>query len=131
MIKSCGSSDNKQYDYVKEPEKEEIVTDSDIATQNEKEPYSDEYIFSYSNSRYLTENDLKNLSKEELRIARNEIYARHGRRFNDEQLQYYFDSKSWYWGTISPEYFDDSVLNDYEEKNGELIIQYEIWMGYR
>ena len=52
-----------------------------------------------------------------MRIARNEIYARHGRLFDSEDLQEYFEAQDWYEGTISPEDFDYTVLNDYERYN--------------
>ena len=75
-----------------------------------------------SSTRYLTGTDIAGLTSEELRLARNEIYARHGRKFKDEALQAYFNSKSWYAGTIEPERFsDDALLNDVERKNLELI----------
>ncbi len=88
-------------------------------------------IFPLSSSSYLEESDLEGLSKEECRIARNEIYARHGRMFTDEALQSYFDSKDWYDGYIEPEDFDESVLNEYETSNRDLIVEYETEMGYR
>ena len=69
--------------------------------------------------------DLMGLTKEECRIARNELYARHGRRFKDAELQGYFDSCDWYEGTIAPEDFDDTVLNEFEIANRDLIVQYE------
>ena len=90
-----------------------------------------DYILYYSDSRYITENDLHGLSKEELSYARNEIYARHGRRFKDEALQQYFDSKDWYEGTIAPEDFSESMLNDYEIENAGVILEYEKEKGYR
>jgi len=40
--------------------------------------------------------DLAGLSKVELRVARNEIYARHGRFFKDQTLANYFSQFSWY-----------------------------------
>ncbi|MCD8332860.1 MAG: YARHG domain-containing protein [Clostridiales bacterium] len=89
-----------------------------------------DYIFPNSNSSYLTESDLENLTAEELRIARNEIYARHGRIFSDESLNEYFNSTTWYTGTVSPDEFDDSVLNEYEKANAALISEYESEMGY-
>ena len=58
------------------------------------------FLLPFSNTRALTDNDLQNLSSEELRIARNEIYARHGRRFRDEALQAHFDAQSWYVATL-------------------------------
>lgn len=86
------------------------------------------YILPDAQTSYYTEADLYLLTKEDLRIARNEILARHGRRFNDENLQRYFDAQSWYNGSIPPEQFDstmDSVLNQYEKANIELIKKLE------
>ncbi len=78
-----------------------------------------------SDSRYLTEADLEEFDADELRIARNEIYARHGRKFKDAQLQAYFDEMDWYAGVIEASEFDESILNDYEIKNLDLISKYE------
>ena len=89
---------------------------------NSASPAADEYILPDSSTRYLTGTDIAGLTSEELRLARNEIYARHGRKFKDEALQAYFNSKSWYAGTIEPERFsDDALLSDVERKNLELI----------
>ena len=89
------------------------------------------YILPFSDVEYLSEYDLMGLSKDELKIARNEIYARHGRMFNDANLQAYFNSCSWYTPTISPENFSDSMLNEVEIANRDLIVSYETEMGYR
>ena len=78
-----------------------------------------------SSSQYLSASDVKNLSSYQLMIARNEIYARHGRKFNDSELQAYFNGKSWYKGTVNPEDFSTSVFNDCEIKNIQLIQSYE------
>lgn len=86
---------------------------------------SSEYIISDSNSVYLTEKDLSHLTLEQLRLARNEIYARHGRLFKDSSLQNYFNSCSWYSGTIAADDFSESVFNSYEEKNVLLICKVE------
>lgn len=73
----------------------------------------------------LTEADLAGLSKEQLKIARNEIYARHGRRFDTEALQNYFNTKSWYNGTIAPSSFNEDMLNQIEKDNILLIKKIE------
>lgn len=91
----------------------------------------DTYVLPYVDSRYLTEEDVLYWSEEQLRFARNEIYARHGRRFDDAALQEYFDSRSWYVGTIAPNDFNDSVLNEYEVANRDFLLNYETKMGYR
>ncbi len=85
----------------------------------------DDYFFPDSDSRYISRSELVNLTDEELQLARNEIYARHGRKFNTPSVQEYFDTKSWYHGTIEPDDFDESVLNDYETTNALLIREYE------
>ena len=85
----------------------------------------DGYIFYDSDSRYLTSSDLSGLSSWELKLARNEIYARHGRLFKDSSIQGYFNSCNWYYGYISPDNFDDDVLNSVEVYNVKLIKKYE------
>ena len=94
------------------------VVESQIVTYSE-------YVLSESNTRYYTADELKNLTADELFIARNEIYARHGRTFTNPELQQYFNGKSWYSGTISPENFDTSVLNSFERANVSTILAVE------
>lgn len=102
--------------------------DSDLSEDSDN--YSDsseenEYVLPDSAKRKLKKSDLKGLSKEELRIARNEIYARHGRMFDDKKLQKYFDSQSWYEGTVPASEFSEDVLSSVEKKNVAFIRQFE------
>ena len=73
--------------------------------------------------RLLTENDVVSLSKKELRIMRNWIYARHGYSFRSQDLQNYFSQFEWY----HPQYTDVpyNMLSDIEQRNIELIKRYE------
>ena len=81
---------------------------------------SADYIINDSNTWYLTINDLKNLSKEQLEFARNEIYARHGYIFNEKKFKEYFSKKGWY--NPNPQFKgNDDELNDYEKNNVQLI----------
>lgn len=91
----------------------------------------EDYILCGSNSRYLNISELNGLSAEECRLARNELYARHGRKFDDEGLRAYFESKEWYIGTIEPSDFTEDMLNDYEIYNRDMIVKYEKEQGYR
>jgi Caspase domain/YARHG domain len=59
------------------------------------QPRSD-FIFPDSDRRLLTSNDLRGLSKDDLRIARNEIFARRGRYFSSSDLTARFSRFSWY-----------------------------------
>ena len=80
------------------------------------------YIFPYSDSEYLTEEEVRTFDSESLRIGRNEIFARHGAIFESEDLQSYFDSMPWYDGTIAVADIDsNSEFNEYEKANVELI----------
>ena len=54
------------------------------------------YIFPDSDQRLLSEQDFKGMSPVELRIARNEIYARRGQFFVDRILADYFSQFLWY-----------------------------------
>ena len=89
------------------------------------------YILSNSNSAYIIEKDLEKLTKEQLRIALNELYARHGYIFNNEELKTYFESKSWYQGTVNSDSFNESVFNEYETVNKDFIAKYMEEKGYR
>lgn len=89
------------------------------------------YIIPGSNTRYLSESDLIDLDDYELYLARNEIFARHGRGFNNEDLRAYFSQMPWYQQRYTAEQFDSmpSPLNDYELKNSQLIREYEKLIG--
>ena len=104
------------------------MQDSQTTEDSQTVQNTEDYIFPNSSSVLLTDAEVSGISKDQLRIGRNEILARHGRRFNDQALQQYFDSKSWYNGTISTDEFDanlDSRLNDVERANIEIIKKYE------
>lgn len=99
-------------------------TKDDPSEETSENKTEGDYVLPDSDVKYLSEDDLKDLTPEELRIARNEIMARHGRKFDDPALAAYFESKDWYNGTIDPETFDSqtvSELNQYEMKNIALI----------
>lgn len=90
---------------------------------------SADYMLPSSNCAYYSESDIKGLSDWELYLARNEIYARHGRGFSNDDLQRYFNGKSWYRRTCDPDKFDESVLNKYEKANAAMILAREKAIG--
>jgi hypothetical protein len=71
----------------------------------------------------ITEKMLGGLSLHELRLLRNEVYARHGRVFGPAWLQQYFDSQSWY--TPREEGQKPSELSTVEKQNVDAIVAYE------
>lgn len=82
---------------------------------------STEYILPDSSTKYYTIDDVNWLRSDEIRLAINEIYAKHGRMFKSEDLQNYFNSKSWYNPSIPADQFNDSMLNDCERHNIEVL----------
>lgn len=71
----------------------------------------------------ITAEMLRGLSLHELRLLRNEVYARHGRTFGPAWLQMYFDSQPWY--TPVGEGEKPSELSDIEKQNVDTIVAYE------
>jgi hypothetical protein len=87
-------------------------------------PPQSDYVIGHSASRRLSEADLAGLSPALLRIARNEIFARHGYRFEAEDLQSYFQNRPWYaprTGSV--------VLGNIEKDNVTLIKSRELAGG--
>lgn len=83
-------------------------------------------IFPQASDKLLTADDVNNLSGWDLKIMRNEIYARHGYIFKTEEMKSYFSYEKWY----VPKYEKvDDMLTDVEKKNIELIKRYESRMG--
>ncbi len=73
-------------------------------------------------NKAITEQMLRGLSLHELRLLRNEIYARHGRMFRAEWLQQYFFFQPWY---NPDENFKDEELSGNDKLNVETIVKYE------
>jgi len=73
-------------------------------------------------NKAISEQMLRGLSLHELRLLRNEIYARHGRMFRAEWLQQYFFFQPWY---APDENFKDEELSGNDKLNVETIVKYE------
>ena len=65
------------------------------------------------------------MSADELRVARNEIYAAYGRQFSSADLKAYFEGKSWYSGRVPADQFSDDILTEVQKNNVALISSYE------
>lgn len=86
-----------------------------------------EYILPNSDRRYLSEEKISSLTDDELRLARNEIFARYNCMFEDTSLEEYFRKYSWYdgYGWYSAKDLPSSELNEYENHNLDLILAEE------
>lgn len=89
---------------------------------------ADGYLLKGSNAMNLTAGDISHLTQYELRLAIYEIFARHGRIFNDPAVNDYFGAYSWYKPSSD---YDEGVLNAYEKYNLNLMVEYQRAKGYR
>lgn len=106
---SESEDDGKLYDTEEDSETEETEDNS--------------YILPDCDSRYLTKADFRGFGKKKLRLARNEIYARHGYKFKDKMLRAYFKKKAWYHPSRTV--VTDDMFNKYEIANRDLILELE------
>ena len=89
------------------------------------EPKAYDYLIPEADTRVYTPDEIGIMSLQVTNYAKNEIYARHGRKFNSKELTAYFSEQPWYEGTVSPSAFDESVLNNNELANIELLAKRE------
>lgn len=84
---------------------EETVYSSTESKEEEQEN-EDGYLCSYSSERQITEDDIWELrsgiyegfpeEKDVIQMVVNEMYARYGYQFNNQEIQSYFEQKKWY-----------------------------------
>lgn len=70
----------------------------------------------------MNASDLEGKSKAELRVMRNEVFARHGRIFRSPDLDAFFSGKSWYNRNAS---YSDELLTDVDRANVRIIQEAE------
>jgi len=74
------------------------------------------------NGESVNENDVKDLEATELRILRNAVFARHGRKYDSEGLGAYFNNRSWYKPRDD---YSDNALTPLDRANVKLILAVE------
>jgi hypothetical protein len=95
-----------------------------------KESYDDEQYFTTTDTIFninpsteiLKKELVENLSKGDVFVLRNLIFARHGFAFRDKMLRSFFDYHSWYMPVFSDV---TKELTEIEKKNVELLLRYE------
>lgn len=110
-------------------DKSKSITITDTI-DDEVEVYEDTEYFSTTQKLFevnasneqLNSDFVSNLSKADIFILRNSIFARHGFAFRDKQLRMYFEQFDWYmpvFGDVKEE------LTDVEKRNIDLLLRYE------
>lgn len=68
-------------------------------------------------TRYISRGDISWMSEDEIQLAINELYAKHGFAFGDGPVRQYFDTKSWYHPDTKDMEAIIRRMNDYEYEN--------------
>ena len=74
-----------------------------------------------TDKKYYTKLEFENQPMLVIHLAKNEIYARHGYIFTNEDLYNYFMGCIWYSPTCSSADFEDDVFNECERANLEIL----------
>ena len=108
-------SDSKKKDLDKNKDKDEKedaqVEDGEVKGQ----------IFPHSAEELLTEDQIKALSDKDLRLAINEIYARHGYAFTTKEMQDYYGKLDWYENLNKTQEEVNAELTTIEYQNKEML----------
>lgn len=103
----------------------QIVEEAMRNIENEEAAASDgdvDGIYPEASLRLLTDADLVGKSKLDLKMMRNEIFARHGYIFKTKDMKEHFEHQYWYEGKYNDV---SSMLTTIEKKNVALIQKYE------
>ena len=118
----------------KEAEEKEKEAERKRELEEEQEVLAGDYILKDSSTRVYSDEELEALTDKEVIYAINEIYARKGRIFTGEEFKRYFESKSWYHGTVPAEEFDKNQnerFNDIERANINKLVRIAEERGLR
>ncbi len=100
-----------------------LFTDKSKVDMPKNEPLASEetgYILPDSGKRLIADNEIENFGKFTLLLAKNEIFARKGYKFNQKELLDYFSNMEWYKPIDGVKGTYES-LNEIEKKNFDLI----------
>ncbi len=119
QTQATDESENSGEENKSDNSEEEKKTDSQATKEAEK---TKTYVLENSSTKELTNSDISGLTDDQICIAQNEIWARHGRKFKNNWLQDYFNKQSWYSGIIeADEFLNKYSPSDVENKNAQFL----------
>lgn len=101
------------------------VSSARSSREQDSQTMNSVFLLPDSDTYYISEADISWMDDNELMLARNEFYARRGRKFVTKSIQDYFNRQGWYYGTINPDDFTSDMFNRYEQANVDFIVAYE------
>lgn len=129
LVENENKIDKSKYTRKEEVDKKEkTILEKRIDELNKKAKEQDTSSEYFGDSYKIEKNDLDELSREDVELLRNEIYARHGYIFKEKRFEEYFSATDWYMPNGS---FNEGMFNDIEKKNIATILKYEEENGWR
>ena len=84
-----------------------------------------QYLLPDADTYFITEKNISWMDDNELILARNEFFARRGRKFSTKWISDYFSKQKWYHAKIEEKQFTSYLFNTYELTNLNFISAYE------
>ena len=114
------AEDNSEPDSGAASNEDEAISENNSSEGDSSDGTLGEDYLLPSSTKELTLDDIIGMSSKDLRLAINEMYARHGYYFGPGANQRYFDEKSWYNPDMSIKSPNDIVENFTEIENKNL-----------
>ena len=114
------AKDNTEPDFAGNSNEDEAISENNSSEGDSSDGTLGEDYLLPSSTKELTLDDIIGMSSKDLRLAINEMYARHGYYFGPGANQRYFDEKSWYNPDMSIKSPNDIVENFTEIENKNL-----------
>ena len=114
------AEDNSEPDSGAASNEDEAISENNSSDGDSSDGALGEDYLLPSSTKELTLDDIIGMSSKDLRLAINEMYARHGYYFGPGANQRYFDEKSWYNPDMSIKSPNDIVENFTEIENKNL-----------
>ena len=114
------AEDNSEPDSGGASNEDEAISENNSSDGDSSDGALDENYLLPSSTKELTLDDITGMSAKDLRLAINEMYARHGYYFGPGANQRYFDEKPWYNPDMSIKSPNDIVENFTEIENKNL-----------
>lgn len=114
---------NASGDYALHTAKSNNFSNANDNNEIDEHKNSGEYILPTADSEYISVEYMKSMvtngDTSLIRLAVNEMFARHGATFSKQKNIDYFSSKSWYNPIegVSDEYIQENLFNNYEKAN--------------
>lgn len=117
LVIGCGDNRQQAQQEVVPPTRDSTTETTDAGAVTVADQFNPE-----SSSRLLRIDELEKLTPFQLKVTRNEMFARHGFVFTDPEMVEYFSQQGWYQPDAR---FSESMLTVVERKNVELLTTLE------